>query len=377
MALTARFENMPASHTGADFTFGLVFSEDVEGLGFRTLRDDAFDVTGGSVRNAKRQEQGSNQRWTITVRPSSASDTVKITLPETTDCNATGAICTDDDRPLSHSLSATVLDAASSSSTSGDAANGPVEDDGVEAALALAAGLTPDDATAALFGERSLTDAQAAALDRLGNRNGSFDLGDVLSWIERCRRGEADCGGTSTSPGPLGAAALLAAVGGRGTSGRRGGRAPGPRGRTRARRARRGAGIARYAVAMLLAALTAWSCTDGAVGPVAPDAAEPDPGFLTVELAAPAGHRASGVLLEIEGPAIEAVQARGLELYESTASGRRQVILAGTLEAGPLMEFRVPDRNRLAQYRVRVIQVTGEDYGLGDVGRYETVIRRH
>ncbi len=377
-ALTARFEDMPASHTGAAFTFGLVFSEDVGGLGFRTLRDDAFDVTGGSVRNARRQEQGSNQRWTITVRPSSASDTVNITLPETTDCNATGAICTDDDRPLSHSLSATVLDAASSSSVAGDAANGPVEDDGVEAALALAAGLTPDDATQALFGERRLTDAEEAALDRLGNRNGSFDLGDVLSWIERCRRGEADCGGASGDAGPLGAAALLAAARRRRTSGRRGGGAPGPRGRTRARRR---AGIARYAVVMLFAAITTWSCADGTVGPVgpvAPEAAVPDPGFLTVELAAPAApaaHRAGGVLLEIEGPGIGAVQARGLELYESTASGRHQVILAGTLETGPLLQFRVPDRNRLAQYRVRVIQVTGEDYGLMDAGRYRAVLR--
>ncbi len=374
-ALTARFEDMPASHTGADFTFGLVLSEDIGGLGFRTLRDDAFDVTGGSVRNARRQEQGSNQRWTITVRPSSASDTVNITLPETTDCNATGAICTDDDRPLSHSLSATVLDAASSSSVAGDAAAGPVGDGGVDAALALAAGLTPDDATAALFGERSLTDAQEAALDRLGNRNGSFDLGDVLSWIERCRRGEADCGGASGDAGPLGAAALLAAARRRRTSGRRGGRAPGPRGRTRARRARRRAGIARYAVVVLLAAVTTWSCADGVVGPVAPDAAVPDPGFLTVELAAPAAHRVSGVLLEIEGPGIGVVQARGLELYESAASGRHQVILAGTLESGPLMQFRVPDRNRLAQYRVRVIQVTGEDYGLMDAGRYRAVLR--
>ncbi len=106
--LTASFENMPASHTGADFTFALVFSEEIEELGFRTLRDDAFDVTGGTVLKAKRQQEGSNLRWTITVRPNSPSDTIAITLPETTDCNADGAICADDDRPLSHSLAATI-----------------------------------------------------------------------------------------------------------------------------------------------------------------------------------------------------------------------------------------------------------------------------
>lgn len=38
------------------------------------------------------------------------------------------------------------------------------------------------------------------------------------------------------------------------------------------------------------------------------------------------------------------------------------------------MQFHVPDRNRLPLYRVRVIQVTGEDYGLRDAGEYRAVI---
>ena len=69
--------------------------------------DDAFDVSGGDVRMAKRKQQGSNQSWTIHVEPSGHGP-VTVTLPETTDCGARGAICTGDDRPLSHSLSATV-----------------------------------------------------------------------------------------------------------------------------------------------------------------------------------------------------------------------------------------------------------------------------
>ena len=112
--LTATFEDMPASHDGTDFTFGLVFSEEFP-LSYRTLRDEAFSVTGGTVRRANRQQRGSNLRWTIRVRPASANDTVTITLPETADCAATGAICTADDRPLSHPLSETVIGAASSS----------------------------------------------------------------------------------------------------------------------------------------------------------------------------------------------------------------------------------------------------------------------
>ena len=66
--LTASFSDMPASHTGGEFTFGLAFSEEFE-LGYVTLRDTAFVVTGGEVKTAQRQQQGSNQAWNITVEP--------------------------------------------------------------------------------------------------------------------------------------------------------------------------------------------------------------------------------------------------------------------------------------------------------------------
>ena len=105
--LTATFGDVPSEHTGQAFTFGLAFSEEVE-ISYETLRDDAFEVTGGSVTTASRTAPPSNQEWAITVEPASSSDTVAITLPETTDCGAAGAICTggDDPRPLSNSPSA-------------------------------------------------------------------------------------------------------------------------------------------------------------------------------------------------------------------------------------------------------------------------------
>ena len=105
--LTASFEDVPASHDGANvFTLGLTFSEDLQ-LSFRTLRDHAFDVRGGEVRRARRQQSGSNQRWTIHVEPTSHG-AVTVTLPVTSDCAAEHAICTDDNRPLSNSPSATI-----------------------------------------------------------------------------------------------------------------------------------------------------------------------------------------------------------------------------------------------------------------------------
>ena len=367
--LTASFSNMPASHTGAEFTFGLAFSEEVE-VGYVTLRDTAFAVTGGEVRRAQRQQQGSNLAWNITVEPASANDTVIITLPETTDCGASGAICTEDGRQLSQSLSATVVDAASASA--GDAANGDAADD----PLALLDDLTTDEATEALFGERRLGEARLEALDRLGNQNGRYDLGDLLSWIERCRRGEARCGRTPADPGPASAAALLgaAALGRRRISKRPKRRDSGRRGRVRIRGMRRRARMAGYALAMLLAATMAWSCTGDFVGP--PDAGQ-GPGFLTVEWTGPEDARDIGVLLELEGPGIETVRAPGLDLYESRAPGRHQIIVAGSLRAGPVVQFRVPDRGQPTLYRVRILQVTGEDYGLRDVGEYQAVITPH
>ena len=111
--LTASFGDMPATHAGEEFEFRLTFSEEPE-VSYVTLSDHAFDETGGTVRKAKRRTQGSNLSWDITVEPDGVG-AVTIELPATTDCAATGAICTDDDRPLSNASSATVAGASAAS----------------------------------------------------------------------------------------------------------------------------------------------------------------------------------------------------------------------------------------------------------------------
>ena len=99
--LTASFSGVPAEHAGEGrFTFDLAFSEHVQGLSFRTLRDEAFDVSGGAVRRAKRKQSGSNLGWTIHVEPASYGP-VTIRLPA-------GSVETADGRALSNSPSATV-----------------------------------------------------------------------------------------------------------------------------------------------------------------------------------------------------------------------------------------------------------------------------
>ena len=106
-ALTAEFQSVPGEHDGSTaFTFDLIFSEDIPGLGYRTLRDSAFTVTNGRIGSARRLARGSNRTWELTVRPDGTKE-VQIALPITTDCQATGAICIGDN-PLSTSMATLV-----------------------------------------------------------------------------------------------------------------------------------------------------------------------------------------------------------------------------------------------------------------------------
>ena len=101
--LTASIHDEPSSHDGqAEFTFELRFSENLEGFSYKTLRDNAFTVTGGKVEGARRLVSGSNTKWQIKIRPTSNGD-VTIVLPITEDCTADGAVCTGD-RKLSNRL---------------------------------------------------------------------------------------------------------------------------------------------------------------------------------------------------------------------------------------------------------------------------------
>ena len=101
-ALTAAFHGLPDNHDGSKlFSFELRFSENFPGrLRYKMLRDQAFQVTGGTVRVAKRVARGQNQRWTISVRPHSSAD-VTVTLPA-------GSVVTDAGRSLANPVSFTV-----------------------------------------------------------------------------------------------------------------------------------------------------------------------------------------------------------------------------------------------------------------------------
>ena len=304
-----------------------------------------------------------------------ASQTLEITRPE-----ATGTI----------------------TETSSSGMDGSDDGDGDDALLARVGDVTPEAATAALFGGDALTGEQLAAMDQLGNRNGAYDLGDLLSWRARCHRDEVRCGepGSATGAGSLPASPAMPPTkrSGRTPSrrranaraGRRSGRDMGgsvecvPQqramrsdvGRGPGRRGPAGRRVTGWIRALALGLVaSAWGCGIGqdVVQPV-----QPDPGPLQVRLMVPPEARDIGAMLVVEGPGIDSLSAPGFELIQAddASSHRREAIIAGSLSTGPVLQVWVPDRRQLGDYRVTLIQVSGDDYGLEDLTQYGIAISR-
>ena len=384
--LTAEFEGMPAEHRGeGGFHFRVAFSEDI-GISFRALRQDAFTVTGGRVTGGSRVD-GRRDLFKMTVRPDSDGD-VTITLAAGRECATSGAICTkgENRRQLTNSPSATVKGPAASSAAA--APGWPDRAARLCSALAAGDGLTPSSAAAALWGDGDPGKDRLDALDSLGNGNGGYDLGDMLAWAARCRGGEAS--GPAAGSGPPSPPPALPASGPAGGASRR---RKGARGPARHRRtvpdppatgsATRRSGWLR--TALLAVVISVWGCGDGIVDPRndAPrydgaNAAVVDPGPLHVRLTAPPQARDIGAMLVIEGPAIDSLQAPGLEMFETeeSSSTRREVVIAGALPDAPVLRVWVPHRGDEARYRVRLLQVAAEDFALRDLSVYGSVISR-
>ena len=96
-ALTARFKGLPETHDGSRaIRFRVAFSENI-GISYRSLREDAFTVSGGRVTGGKRVN-GRRDLFEMTVRPETDGD-VTIALPAERSCGVSGsresgAICT-------------------------------------------------------------------------------------------------------------------------------------------------------------------------------------------------------------------------------------------------------------------------------------------
>ena len=108
-ALTASFHNVPAGHDGSTrFNVELHFSENIDWLGYRSVRDAFFDVSGGRIVKAQRLAAGKHRKWLVSVKPTSTADIV-VTTRATASCDAAHAVCTADGRSYSGGDGATVL----------------------------------------------------------------------------------------------------------------------------------------------------------------------------------------------------------------------------------------------------------------------------
>ena len=106
--LTASFEGMPEAHDGQNaFRFRVAFSEDI-GISYRSLREDAFTVTGGRVTRGRRVDDR-RDLFEMTFEPDGEGD-VTVTLPAGRECSVSGAICTkgENRRQLTNTPTATV-----------------------------------------------------------------------------------------------------------------------------------------------------------------------------------------------------------------------------------------------------------------------------
>ena len=103
--LIARFTNIPSGNHGQNsFQFNIRFNQDVA-TQHLVMQNDALIVTNGEISRAERID-GQRDFWGITVQPDSGAD-VTVHLPATTDCSATGAVCTGGDQPQALSNSVT------------------------------------------------------------------------------------------------------------------------------------------------------------------------------------------------------------------------------------------------------------------------------
>ena len=133
--LTAALVDMPSEHRGeGGFRFRVAFSENI-GISYRSLREDAFTVSGGRVTGGKRVD-GRRDLFEMTVRPESLAD-VRIALAAGRDCAVSGAICTKGEprRRLTNAISATVKGPVAVSVADARAREG--EDETIDFAVSL------------------------------------------------------------------------------------------------------------------------------------------------------------------------------------------------------------------------------------------------
>ena len=123
--LTGSFSGAPPEHDGTNaFVLNLAFSEEPDGLSYKTVRDTLFTVTGATVERARRLSPPSNERFELTLAPV-GNDAVTLELAALPACGETGSVCTADGRALAGPLTVTVPGPAALSVADASVDEGP------------------------------------------------------------------------------------------------------------------------------------------------------------------------------------------------------------------------------------------------------------
>ena len=109
--LTVRFESIPDEHDGhSPVVFRLAFSEAPHQFSYQTMRDETLRIWQGEARSAskaKRLDPPSNRRWEVTYQPVSNA-AITVALGPTLACTDDGAVCTENGRRLSNTISTVI-----------------------------------------------------------------------------------------------------------------------------------------------------------------------------------------------------------------------------------------------------------------------------
>ena len=115
---SASFKDVPKSHDGSEVEVELEFTQaPKDGFSYQLLqghtdgRDGVLEIGNGELEGVERivkSGENKNQRWRLTITPTSADGDITVTLPATTDCSAVNAICNASDQPLSAAVTTTI-----------------------------------------------------------------------------------------------------------------------------------------------------------------------------------------------------------------------------------------------------------------------------
>ena len=124
-ALTGAFSAVPDEHDGTEaFTLTLTFSEEPEGLSYKTVRDSLFTREGGTIEGARRASPPSNKAFVLKVTPS-GNEAVTLTLKAVPPCGQEKTVCSAGGSVLSGPLGVTVPGPAALSVADAEVQEGP------------------------------------------------------------------------------------------------------------------------------------------------------------------------------------------------------------------------------------------------------------